>query len=385
MKTFFAKTLIATLAAAGLSASAAAQQVPDSVLFRYEPYLQNVTPDGATVMYQTQGLCTTAVEFGTDTLALRSNRQLLAGQEVVHDIEHKVRLDSLTPGQTYFYRVRAREILENHAYSKKFGREAVTPFYRFTVPQENTGDFTVIVLNDLHNHRPTIAAMAKLADSIPHDLIIFNGDCLSEPPSREAAIDELHYLARTFNLAENPSLFIRGNHEIRNAYSSGMPTLFDRPGGKTYGAFTLAGIRFVTLDCGEDKPDDTWVYYGLNDFTALRREQLDFLRGELTSKPYRKAQNRVLLHHIPVWGNTDKYQPCTELWGDELKRHGRFDVNIVGHTHEHRLIPAGAEGNPWPVIVGGGPGPANATMTIIEKRGKTLTARTLRADGTPAD
>lgn len=382
MKNMIVKAMLTLVTSVGIHSAAAGEVVADSVLFWHEPYLQNVSSDGAMVMYQTRGLCTTAVEFGTDTVDLRSARQLLAGQEVVHDLEHKVRLDSLTPGRTYFYRVRAREILENHAYSKKFGREAVTPFYRFTVPAENSGDFTVIVLNDLHNHRPTITAMADLASRIPHDLIVFNGDCLSEPPSREAAVNELHHLARAFNLAENPSLFIRGNHEIRNAYSSGMPSLFDRPGGKTYGAFTLAGIRFVTLDCGEDKPDDTWVYYGLNDFTALRNEQLDFLRRELTSKPYRKARNRVLLHHIPVWGNTDKYQPCTELWGDELKRHGRFDVNVCGHTHEYNYIPAGAEGNPWPVIVGGGPGPENATMTVIEKRGKNLTVRTLRSDGT---
>ncbi|MDE6119332.1 MAG: hypothetical protein K2F82_05650, partial [Muribaculaceae bacterium] len=62
---------------------------------------------------------------------------------------------------------------------------------------------------------------------------------------------------------------------------------------------------FVTLDCGEDKPDDTWVYYGLNDFTALRREQAAFLRDELKSKAHRQAFRRVLIHHIPLWGNTD--------------------------------------------------------------------------------
>ncbi len=354
-------------------------------LMWHSPYLQNVGPDGATVMFQTTRPCTTTVEFGTDTTSLRRSRQLIAGQEVVHDLEHKVRLDSLTPGATYYYRVRAREILANHAYSKKFGRENVTPFYQFTAPAADATDFTVLVLNDLHNHRPVIADMAALAASIPHDLIVFNGDCLSEPPSRTAAVNELHHLANAFNLAENPSLFIRGNHEIRNAYSSGMPSLFDRPGGKTYGAFTLGDIRFVTLDCGEDKPDDTWVYYGLNDFTALRGEQLDFLRSELRSKPYRKAARRVLIHHIPVWGNTDEYRPCTALWSDELTRHGRFDVNIVGHTHEYRHLPKGTEGNPWPVIVGGGPQPDSATMIVIEKRGKSLTVRVLDHKGNEID
>lgn len=350
-------------------------------LLWHEPYLQNVTADGATVMYQTRRLCASFVEFGTDTTAtLRRARQLSAGQEVVHDIEHKVRLDSLTPGATYYYRIHLREILANHAYHKDFGREYISPFYRFRVPEATAENFTALIVNDLHGYKPTIAAMAALADSISHDLVIFNGDCLSEPPTREAAVEDLHTLAGAFRLAENPSLFIRGNHEIRNAYSSGAPSLFDRPDGLTYGAFTLGGIRFVTLDCGEDKPDDTWVYYGLNDFTALRREQAAFLRDELKSKAHRRATYRMLIHHIPLWGNTDEYRPCTELWAPLLTR-SNFNVDIAAHTHEHRVLPSGAEGNPMPVIVGGGPRQAEATMMILEKRGKSLTLRVLDANG----
>ena len=147
------------------------------------PYLQNVTPDGATIMYQTNVLCSSKVEFGTDTAALKSARQLVGGQEMVHDIQHKVRLDSLIPGATYFYRVRAREILDNQAYFKRFGREAVTPFYSFKVPEKNGKDFTTLILNDLHGNKTLINAMSRLAADIPHDLIIFNGDCLSEPSS----------------------------------------------------------------------------------------------------------------------------------------------------------------------------------------------------------
>lgn len=366
--------LAVTALAAAFTCGAAA---PADSLLWHSPYLQNVTPEGATVMFQTRRLCTTAVEFGTDTTNLRSSRQLIGGQEVVHDLEHSIRLDSLTPGSTCYYRVRAREILTNHAYSKTFGADTVTPFRSFQVPSAE-GDFTAIILNDLHSHRPTIAALAAMADTIPHDLIIFNGDCLSEPSSRTHAVEEIQALNRAFGLDTTPALFIRGNHEIRNAYSSGMPSLFDRPEGKTYGAFTLGGIRFVTLDCGEDKPDSTWVYYGLNDFTALRREQADFLRRELESEAFRSASHRVLIHHIPIWGNTDDYRPCTELWAP-LLADAPFDYDIAAHTHEFRQFPAGSsEGNPMPVTIGGGPSPADATMLVLEKRGSALTLRVLR-------
>ena len=84
--------------------------------------------------------------------------------------------------------------------------------------------------------------------------------------------------------------------------------------------------RFVVLDCGEDKPDDTWVYYGLNDFTGFRQEQVDFLQKELAGKACRKAAHRVLIHHIPLWAEEEPKdpgavsKPCRELWTPVLKK-----------------------------------------------------------------
>lgn len=345
------------------------------------PYLQNLSPDGVTIMYQTDALCHSVVEYGTDTTTtLTSARQLLAGQEVVHDRCHQVRLDGLAPGAKYFYRIRAKEITENQAYHKTFGAEELTPFYSFTVPAEHADDFTVLVVNDLHGVRATIDAMSRLAATTPHDLIVFNGDCLSEPASEQAAIADLHYMVAAFDLANNPGLFIRGNHEIRNAWSSGAHKLFDRPGGHTYGAFTLADIRFICLDCGEDKPDSTWVYYGLNDFNDLRNEQVDFLRKELKSKDFHQAKRRIMIHHIPIWGNCDKYSPCTELWSPVLSN-AKIDLDIAGHTHSFAVHEAGTIGNPALTIVGGAPETARATMTIVRKHGKALTATVVDASG----
>ncbi len=351
----------------------------NNLLF-HKPYIQNAGPEGATIMYQTTVPCTTKIEFGIDTAALRSARQLSGGQETVHDLEHKVRLDGLRPGSKVFYRVRAKEILENNAYHKTFGREQVTRFYSFRVPEAYSEEFTALIVNDVHGFRNTISTLSRLAATIPHDIIIFNGDCIDAPGSRQHAMNELHALADSFNLANVPSIFIRGNHEIRNAYSSGATSLFDRDGGKTYGAFTLGNIRFVTLDCGEDKPDSTWVYYGLNDFAGFRNEQAEFLKKELNSDEFRNAQHRVLISHIPVWGNTDKYRPCTELLGPMLSK-AKFNAAIGAHTHQHAVIKKNKEGNPCPVFVGGGYKLDGATLMVLKKRGKTLTLTVLAPDG----
>ena len=113
-----------------------------------------------------------------------SARQLYAGQEVVHSPIHKVRLTGLTPGATYFYRVRAREITVNQAYHKEFGAdELVTPYRSFTLPSPSATDFTAVIVNDTHSYQPTVDAMARLTDSIAPDFVIFNGDCQPEPPT----------------------------------------------------------------------------------------------------------------------------------------------------------------------------------------------------------
>lgn len=356
-------------------------KTPASQLVYHAPYLQNPTPESITVMFQTNAVSHCWVEYGTDTLNLKRARDFIGGQEVCYDIENKITLDSLKPGQTYYYRVCAQEIIDYQSYSKTFGETYKSPFYAFTLPTAQTSDFTALILNDLHETTATINAFSKLAQQIPHDFVIFNGDCLPEPFDRDYAIKNIHILTDAFNSSSKPTFFIRGNHEIRNAYSAGMPSLFAQPGGEaTYGAFSWGDTRFVMLDCGEDKPDDHWVYYGLNDFTQLRMDQVGFLKKELASKAFKKASRRVLIHHIPLWGNGDGYSPCYDLWSPVLKK-APFDIDLAAHTHRYKYHPIGEKGNPFPVIVGGGPNPQRATLLVLTKKGKELTLRVLDNEG----
>ena len=176
-----------------------------------------------------------------------------------------------------------------------------------------------------------------------------------------------------------PIFFMRGNHEIRNAYSIGLRDHFDYVGDKTYASFNWGDTRIVMLDCGEDKPDDHWVYYGLNDFTQLRNEQVDFLKKELSAKEFKKAKKRVLIHHIPLYGNYEK-NLCADLWTKLLEK-APFNVSLNAHTHKYAYHPKGELGNNYPVIIGGGYKMDSATVMILEKKNDELRIKVLNVRG----
>lgn len=349
-------------------------------IFNGRPYLQNPVDGGITVMWQTRVPAYSWVEYGTDTLHLQKARTVVDGQVICNDLHTKIRLTGLQPGQPYYYRICSEEILLYQAYKKEFGETAVSPFYTFTLPSPEETDFTAVIFNDLHKTIPTFDALYEQVKTIPYDFVVFNGDCVDDPANEEEAFFHLSYLCEKVGADHLPVFFLRGNHEIRNAYSIGLRSLLDYVGDKTYGAFSWGDTRLVMLDCGEDKPDSTWVYYGLNDFTGLRNEQTDFLARELSSPAFRKASRRVLLNHVPIYGNCDAYQPCSELWGKVLAK-APFDVNLSAHTHTYAFHPKGSLGNNFPVIVGGGYRMDSATVMILKKEGKGMSLRVLDTRG----
>lgn len=349
-------------------------------IFHTRPYLQNPTEGGITVMWQTNVPAYSWVEYGTDTLHLKKARTIVDGQVICNDLHNKIRLTDIQPGQTYYYRVCSQEIMLYQAYKKVFGETAVSPFYSFTVPASGQRDFTALIFNDLHKHTATLDALYDQVCDIPYDFVVFNGDCIDDPANEEEALYHISYVCDKLRASEVPAFFLRGNHEIRNAYSIGLRSLFDYVGDKTYGAFNWGDTRFVMLDCGEDKPDSTWVYYGLNDFTQLRKDQEGFLTKELNSKEFKTASKRVMLNHIPLYGNGDEYEPCPELWGQLLAK-APFNVNISAHTHEYKYHPKGSLGNNFPVIVGGGYSLESATVMVLRKSGNEMSLRVLNTKG----
>lgn len=349
-------------------------------IFRTKPYLQNPTDGGITVMWNTTVPTYSWVEYGTDKNNLTKQHLVVNGQVISNNLLHKIRLNNLQPGATYYYRVCSKEITLYQAYKKEFGATAVSDFSTFTLPASKSEDFTAIIFNDLHKHFKTLDQLYSRVKDVKYDFVIFNGDCVDDPANENEAIGFLSAMNETVGADRVPVFYLRGNHEIRNAFSIGLRELFDYVGGKTYGAFNWGDTRFVMLDCGEDKPDDHWVYYGLNDFSGLRNEQVGFLKKELSSKEFKSASKRVLLHHIPIYRDTDTYNPCLELWNPLLSK-ARFNVSVNAHTHKFAYCEKGEAGNNFPVVIGGGYDLKGATVMILQKKGKDMSLSVLNAEG----
>lgn len=348
-----------------------------SELFRTKPYLQNPVNNGMTLVWETTIPAYSWVEYGTDTLNLKQKRLIIDGQAEFNESIHKIRLEDLTSGQTYYYRVCSQEILQYKAYSKKFGHIAKSEFYSFTMPDAETDSFTAVIFNDLHQRPNVFQALLKQVEKVDYDFVVFNGDCIDDPANHDQATRFIKLLTEGVHGDRTPTLFIRGNHEIRNAYSIGLRKHFDYVGGKTYGAFNWGDTRIVMLDCGEDKTDDHKEYSGLNDFTQLRHEQVGFLQEELQSKAFKKADKRILIHHIPLYGCDNL---CWNLW-EPLLHKAPFHVSINAHTHRFAYHPKGSLKNNYPVVIGGGNKVENATVMILEKKKDELRIKVLDATG----
>lgn len=96
-------------------------------------------------------------------------------------------------------------------------------------------------------------------------------------------------------------------------------------------------------------------------------------------REFKKAAKRILIHHIPLYGN-DYENLCSGLWGKLLEK-APFNISLNAHTHEYAYHPKGSLGNNFPVIIGGGYSMKSATVMVIEKKKDILKVKVLNTKG----
>lgn len=351
-------------------------------VMRTEPYLQNPSTNGMTVMWLTNVPCRSWVEYGTDSTNMRRVRTFIEGEMIANNEINRIRLEGLSPGTKYYYRAVSQEITLYEPYKKEFGDTIRTPISSFTTWDDSKKDFTVLVFNDIHDNYALFDKLYAQVKDSSYELVIFNGDCIADVQSESIAVKSISHYCKTVGGNNTPTIFIRGNHETRGAYSMFLWNLLEKKGGShTYGGFNLGDTRFVLLDCGEDKRDDHWVYYDMNDFTQYRQDQAEYLKEEIVSNEFKAASKRILIHHIPIYGrNQNSYNPCKDLWEGILSK-ASFNISLNAHTHKFEYIPKGKYGNNYPVMIGGGPSEQGATVSILQKKGNKLTMKVLNTSG----
>lgn len=353
-----------------------------SQVMRTMPYLQNPGTNEMTVMWLTNVPCRSWVEYGTDPNNLKRARTFLEGEMVANNTINRIHLTDLQPGTKYYYRAVSQEITRYSSYNKEFGDTVRTDLKTFTTWDDSKKELRVIVYNDIHSNLKMFDKLHALVEDKPYDLIVFNGDCFDDLEDLDKDIvARLDTYTKRYGSDKVPSIFMRGNHETRGEYSGLLWDYLGRMNGRSYSAFNMGDTRFVLLDCGEDKPDDHWVYYDMNDFTQHRKDQADFLKDEVKSKAFKAATKRVLIHHIPIYGEgLDSFNPCGDLWKPILEK-APFDVVLNAHMHKFDYIKKGADKNNFPVIVGGGNRDATGTVMVLEKKGNKMSLQVMNVKG----
>ena len=117
-----------------------------------------------TVMWITDQDCTSWVEYGLDRCldqtAHHSRHGLIdAGRTV-----HKVKIQGLLPGTSYYYRVRSKEILDFDDEDVTFGDTVSSKTFAFTTLSRDKEAFSFVVLNDTHEKNDILTSLVEMAE-----------------------------------------------------------------------------------------------------------------------------------------------------------------------------------------------------------------------------
>lgn len=343
----------------------------DDTKFRFTclPYLQNVTPTEATIVWATDRDAISWVETAPDddthfyATERRKYFDTSLGKKNIGTLHH-VTLRNLTPGTTYRYRIYSEEVTRNVERDTRYGSIIATDVYRgkplrFTTPSDGKRDVRFGVVNDIHQHSDRYARLFHTVDSTKLDFMVLNGDMVNNMDTITQAFDGfLNESSRLF-ATSMPFYMVRGNHETRGTQSQRYMDLFPTSTGNPYYMVRRGDVCFIMLDAGEDKPDTDIEYNGLSAFDDYRSDQAEWLRGAVTSEPFLTAPVRIVFIHVPPIGKSwhglievrEKFIPILDKAG--------IDLMLSGHIHRHKYMPTDESGLTFPILI-------NSNRDILE-------------------
>lgn len=245
---------------------------------------------------------------------------------------HAVRVDGLSPGTTYSYKLKAG------------GTESASASFT-TAPAENK-PFKFVVFGDNRSDASMHANIVRMIEKAPGDFLLHSGDMV-QTGDNEAEWQEFFTIEN--KLLASRCLFASvGNHELTTPDPTGQVNFLryfasveddgrERP--HLYGSFRWSNTRFFMLNAM-----DTWT-----------GEEREWLKSELAS-----AMNEVgLVHRIAVMHHgpfsSGRHGGNVRLQANgiiDIMRDNKVDLILAGHDH---LYDRG-EGQGLKYIVSGGAG-----------------------------
>ncbi|MFD1632089.1 metallophosphoesterase [Pseudopedobacter beijingensis] len=351
--------------------------------FLTKPYLQNPLPGEITIRFITNKPTYSWVEYGTDEQLGHKAEAFKLGLVEANSRIYSIALKNLEPGKRYYYKVFSKDFKKYDPYKIVYGETIETDIYNFTAPDIEKDDFSMLVMNDIHDRPKSIGHLIKLNGSRPYDLVFFNGDMFNYQTDETQILKNMIEPCTEAFASRIPFMYVRGNHETRGKFARNLADYFENKEKRQYFSFRRGQAFFICLDTGEDKIDDHKEYSGLAAFDAYREEQAVWLTNELKSKAFKKAKYKIVLMHIPHYNSKEAHGMlhCRKLFGELLNKH-KIDLMLCGHTHRHGLYTAKKGQHDYPMIIGGGPKEGERTLIRLEVNSTKLMVQVLDDKGT---
>lgn len=343
------------------------------------PLLLDMAGDSVAIEWMTDAPSDARVSYGEGALDREAVPQI-DGLVPVGTM-HRVVLKGLQPGRTYRYRVSSRRVVALKPYWPDRGNTVESPVRAFTTFDAVKKSVRFATMTDTHEDVERVRALMALALSQPVDFVAHTGDGVHYATGENQLKDKFLAPVATGLQGSTPLLYARGNHEYRGEFARSLGGYLHAQEGRYYYTRDAGPVHLVVVDTGEDKPDATNVYAGLNDLRAYRLDELAWLRETLAAEPRtRAAPFTVVLGHDPAWGWVDGANAAWTHAANEAK----VDLFIAGHLHRLERIRPGQQGNDFTILALGQDQIARVVaderqlkVTVIDRQGRTVDAFTL--------
>ena len=348
------RRFIFTLASVLYLAALTAQEL----LIDHGPYLQCPSADGMSVYFSTSNLSFSWVELkGGGYDEPRPFYGLRDGLRTAYTKQFHIDLTGLEPATVYQYRIVSVSMDGFQPYKIKMGDKTTSPWYSFRTPDPEAADLSFIVCNDGHDNPGKLSKELSLFPTETADLVVYNGDMISYYDKLTQPYDGFIDVSVGRFATSTPFIYVRGNHETRGNMARQFHEVVGTPNARFHNVFYYGNTALLVLDTGEDKPDDTKVYAGINDFDSYRTEQARWLKSVMATRQFRKSKHKIVLMHMPPFECPDtpdnENHGCRQLhdeWLPLLNAAG-IDLMLCGHTHFFLFKDKGSVGNEFPIVV----------------------------------
>lgn len=310
------------------------------------PWICDMDSTGVTIVWVTDVPGISYVEMATDStdhFYSKTRKRYYAaeaGRRILTDSVHCVRIRGLKPDSKYRYRVVTQALkdwcnddwvtLGGLAWSDVWKKKP----YEFKTYPAKPREITFLVLNDIHERPQFMKELCKNVDLKKLDFVLLNGDMSNRIRSQKHIMDAYLDTCVSMFATDVPLFFNRGNHELRGEFADYLNRYFPTNNGKYYRLQHVAGVDFLFIDSGEDKPDADLEYCGIVECDQYREEQGRWLRSLQEEKKIGKYPIVVFSHMPPTLKNWHGPLHMQETLTPELNK---MNVSVMLSGHLHRF------------------------------------------------